>query len=450
MHRKLALLFLIGSALFLIGIALGCFFAPIADRVLLYQYGGDEKIFRGKGSANMKIVIEQLCANIYPAPRDGDDCLNAVTHGIAGSFDPHTAYRDALETSEKKEREKGVLQGIGVTIVKKKYGRGFKILDLVPGGDAKGSGIQSDDEIVAVDNVPTDHFRNVYEVARAIRGTPGTHVALTLKRKDDTNIYTTLVQRKAIPRPEIEDAILQYSGKYYGFVHIHRFGEELALELGRSIRRLQANANLSGLVVSVEGNPGGSLYEVNDALDLFMDEPSFVLERSRSGIISINTDGVTTHTLGDITNGLPMLVVVDNGSASASEIFARAMQHFGRALIYGTKTFGKGTVQRVLDLPGGSEMSVTIAEYLIGTKEDWVPVQCLGVTPDILRISDGTPKEEHFECENERSLASAGPMPHPLVHPMFAAAHPKEYKVDLRMIAAYEEYRSKEEKRSSH
>ena len=158
---------------------------------------------------------------------------------------------------------------------------------------------------------------------------------------------------------------------------------------------------------------------------------------------------VTASVLVEIVEPIFILVVVDESSASASEVFAGAMQLNGRALVYGTKTFGKGTVQDIITFSDGSEISVTIAEYLIGTTDDWVPVQCFGITPDIFREGETIPQEKRFECMHERSLASAGPMTDPPKHLPFRELRPKQYAVGLQMINAYEWHRLIKEKKMS-
>lgn len=398
----------------------------------------DHSVLREDSFVTTEVVANEICAHIYPTPASDADCLDTINHGIAHSFDPHTAYRDAIETRERQAESHGTLEGIGVTIVKSKQKNGFTILNMVPGGVAKDYGIKPGDEIMSVDNIPTVRFHNVAEVARAIRGVPGTRVVLEVRHKDSTETLRMFMVRKSIPRPQVEGSVLHSGGKDYLFIHAHHFGEDFAEELRSRVESLMHETkDPKGLIISLEDNPGGSLYEVIAALDLFMDAKSFVLERGRDGIQEVDNT-VLPHVFGDITNGLPILVLVNGSSASASEIFAGAMQHFGRALVYGTKTFGKGTVQEIIALPQGEELSVTIAEYLIGTKEDWVPVQCLGITPDVVRKQRSSDKEEHFECMDDHSIASGGPMQDPPKHLAFATLHPHQYKSDLDMIRAYE------------
>ncbi|OGZ18288.1 MAG: hypothetical protein A2494_03570 [Candidatus Lloydbacteria bacterium RIFOXYC12_FULL_46_25] len=457
MYRKVLLLTLLAVIFFTLGLS-----APIIMRfphgesllhragiVHLHELSKYDHEPPGGSFEKMKLVSEEICAHIYPEPTDMSECFDRLSHGIAGSFDPHTSYRNLLETQERREREKNTLEGIGVTIAKAQRRFGFMILDLVPGGVAEEHGIKPGDEILAVDDTPIDRFRDVYAVARAIRGVPGTRVTLKMKREDSAQTFTASVTRKIIPRPQIEGEILSFQGRHYGLVRTRRFNEDFSQELGRTVSKLlNSRKKPSGLIISLEGNPGGSLYEVNNALDLFMDSQSFVLKRDRSGIHNTGY-GALPHIFGDITNGLPILVVVNARSASASEIFAGAMQHFGRALIYGTKTFGKGTIQQVILLPQGEELSVTIAEYLIGTTEDWVPVQCVGITPDIFRTQESSKEEEYFECMDDRSLTPSSSMPDTKKRTLFREAHPKQYVIGLEMIDAYESYRMNEEKKRS-
>lgn len=453
MYRKIFLLCILLGFSFGLGVLFmqniehprGELFSAISRAVHLHgDLSFDE---RKKAYEKIGQIGSEMCAHIFPAPIDMEDCINSLEHGIAHSFDPHSVYRNAVESNERRLNESGVLEGIGVSIHLIPETKHYAVKEILHGGVAEAYGIRSNDEFKSINNVPIKRFRNVYEVARAIRGKPGTRVTLEMKHAGDKQAFVVSVERRSIPRPQIEGVILSYSGKSYGFIRAHHFNKNFANKMNGEVSRLMhSSPQISGLIISMEGNPGGYAHEVNSSLDLFMDAESFVLERSRLGIEKAMSNPFV-HTQGDITNGLPILVVVDESSASASEIFAGAMQLNGRALVYGTKTFGKGTVQDIITFSDGSEISVTIAEYLIGTIEDWIPVQCVGITPDILRAGGILEQEKRFECMSERSLASAGPMPSPPKHRPFMELHPDQYRVGLNMIDAYETFRLIEEKK---
>lgn len=451
MIRKISLLFLVALPLLGIGIILGMklenpqgpYMRLISENVHLHQYTKRVAESSTYSYAKMNQIADEVCRHIYPAPVSIEECEGKLTHGVAKAFDPHTAYLDPSEVKERDEERSDSLEGIGVSIAKSKETIGIVVQDTLSGGVAEIYGVVAGDIILEVNGVSVSRFKNITDVAKVIRGKPGTHVVLKIKHKDIEQPVHIKLQRVRIARPQIESAILRHEGKYYGYIHAHRFESEFTKQMQDAVfPMLLSQQKLSGLIISLEGNPGGSLYEVNNALDLFMDAESFVLERNRAGIEKVIRNPFS-HTHGDITDGIPMLVVVNGRSASASEIFAGAMQHNKRALIYGTKTFGKGTIQNIISLDDGSEIKVTIAEYLVGTPSDWIPIQCIGVIPDIQRKQVKVSDTLITECSLDGSITSGGPMLDPPLHIVFAESNPDHFAVGLHMIGAFEMHRKK-------
>lgn len=393
----------------------------------------DEELFK------MDVIALQLCASIYPAPKNFTDCMNTIHHGVASSFDPHSAYYSIRETEESHRDLRGILHGIGISIGRSKDSGVYNVKELIPGGSAKEHGIKPKDRILEIDGTVVTLKKNIREVVNMIRGEPGTRVRLVMQREGEDKPYVAYVERRSISTPLVEGKIVESSMQRFGYIKVRAFGDRVAQLLQDEVRRLMSlRGGVAGFIIDLENNPGGSLFEVDGALDLFMDAPSFVLQRDRRGISPINRT-FSMHTEGDITHGLPIVVIINEGSASASEIFAGAMQHYTRALIYGRHSFGKGTIQNVFVIPDGSEMRVTVAEYLIGNLNDWVPVQCVGVTPDIYHISKDE-GESYRECMQEKSVASLGGMEHPPEHPGFARLHPKQHAIGMRMIDIFEKH----------
>ncbi|GEM_PF-7048570 len=418
----------------------------VAENVHLHQIFTHTTDSAKDPFAKIYLLADELCTNIYPAPTNVTECANKLSHGLAKSFDPHTMFSDQSEAKERQDDSKDNFDGIGISITKSHNSAAIIVQDLVAGGISEKYGIIPGDTILSINNVPGSQFQNILDAARAIRGRPGTYVNLEIQHKDKEPPFRVSVMRKNIFRPQIEGSMLTYQGKNYGLIKAHRFEDGFAQEMENQVHRIMRSSHgLSGLIVSVEGNPGGSLYEVDNALDLFMDAESFVLERNRNGIEKVISNPLV-HMPGDMTNGIPMLVVVNGRSASASEIFAGALQHNGRALIYGTKTYGKGTIQNIISLADGSEIRVTIAEYLIGTPRDWVPVQCIGVIPDVVRIQKNNSEKLPTECAEEGSISSGGPMSNPPPHNSFALSHPKEFVIGQHMISAFEQYKQMHKK----
>ena len=401
----------------------------------------------------VKSLAEEICENIYPQPPTDAECVDKINHGIASAFDPHTAYMNKDERKVEDDRMNNNLEGIGVVLSKEKHSAPLRILKIIHGGAAEHAGIEAGDVIVRVDGTLGTEFKNVYGAVKAIRGVPGTQVTLEVSRASAASHLLLTLTRQKITIPQITTKLLSYQGKTYGLILTTQFGEHFADDLKNAVSTLMASPRkLDGIITSVEDNGGGLVREVINALDLFMDEPSFVLERTREGIkpfgVATGDGDDLVHTPGDITNGLPILVVVNRGSASASEIYAAAMQHFGRALVYGTGTYQKGTIQASFPLDDTSLVKITIAEYLVGTMDDWIPVQCVGITPDVMKPvspSDTSGDDRMTECEQSNSIPSGGPMKDPPKHVSFAESHLAQYGVDLEMIKAYTKYTKERE-----
>ena len=378
----------------------------------------------------------QLLATLSSAT----ECYEKFYHLALSVFDPHSAYLSKGEFAEMQAAMAGELQGVGLEIATSKPQEPLLVFGPIEGGPAEKAGIQANDLITKIDGKLVTDFKDQDEAIKAIRGNPGTTVVLEVVREGAPLPLQISIVRQKIHYASVKAQMLQDGESLYGLIKIQQFGDDTSQELEKAVRELQRKHKLSGMIVSVEGNPGGLLNEVVRAVDLFLDAESIALERNNEGIapFAVNPQ---KHVPGDVTRGLPMLVVVNAFSASASEVFAGAMKHFGRAAIAGTSgTYKKGTVQSLwVAFEDGAGLKVTTAEYLVGTPSDWVPVQCLGVDPDMLftRSDLKIPKEFKSECETEGSLRSLGGMPNPPVHTSFREANPAHFAIAESMLLRY-------------
>ncbi len=394
-------------------------------------------------------IVAKTCTEAYPAPANVEECFDRVYHGLASNLDPHSAYLNRKELDEFREQGRGELEGVGMQLGRIGKAGPFVIPGIIPGGSAEELGIRPGDKIVKINNQPASAFKDIADAVKTIKGPAGTQVTLHILRDGEGERAYTLTRRKIHIAQVVAEPLLKANGKTFALIRLSLFGDTLNSELKLAVEKIlnENRGKLQGFVFSVENNPGGRVDQVISALDLFMDFPSVspVLVRTASGITVYGEDSSDvrgiTRTRGDITRGLPILVIVNGGSASASEIFAATMKLYNRATIAGTEgTFQKGTMQSVQSLGDGSALKITIGEYLVGTKDNWVAVQCAGVAPDVLipplaqplSEPNGSPtvkSERVTDCTLSGSVTSGGQMQNPPYRPSMKEANPEHYKI---------------------
>ena len=391
-------------------------------------------------------LVFVLCKEIYPK-LTFKDCMNNVKEGVGNSFDPHTGFLNAEKTRELLADMRGRFGGIGIEIFKPATGTSYvDIVNVLSDTPAKKAGLASGDVIVRIGTVPTTSLKGTQKAVELIRGDPGTTVELTIERKGVPQPIMVTLVREEIKIVQIEAKLLRSNGKTYALLTTRMFNEYFAKEMKQKYLELkwESGDKLSGLIISLENNPGGRLDEVYNAVDLFMDAETFLLQRTNEGTVRYEPGLLQRmKTPGDISRGLPILVVVNGGSASASEIFAGALKHFGRAVIAGTETtFGKCSVQSLMSLPGEEMAKATTAECLIGAMNDWVPIQCVGVTPDILFAYPGIKSRKGpKECELSGRLSSGGPMKDAPKHPPIKEVKPGLHRAAEEMLETFKLHR---------
>jgi len=307
----------------------------------------------------------------YVEPLDDAVLLESAIRGMVSDLDAHSQYLDAGEYRDIRISTTGSYTGIGIEI--DRTGDRIRVITPIAGSPAARSGIQSGDEIIAVDGEPID-ADSLQDAIERLRGHAGSKVLVTVLRDDQAIDYE---MRRQIIR--VASVHKEFLSPAYGYVRINQFSDNTARELSKAVDELQdANGGmLEGLVLDLRNNPGGVLDAAVEVSDLFLD----------SGVI-VTADGRTVDARftrsahrGDILDGAEMVVLVNKGSASASEIVAGALQDHARAVIVGTSTFGKGLVQTVLPLSQGRAIKLTTSRYYTPSGDS---IHEIGITPDIL------------------------------------------------------------------
>ena len=318
-------------------------------------------------------VMERVKSD-YVEPLDDSELLESAIRGMVADLDAHSQYLDADEYRDIRISTTGSYTGVGIEVGE--IDGGIRVITPVVGSPAARSGIRSGDTVIAIDGYPVEADK-LGESIRRMRGRPGSRISITVLRDGDAIVHE--MRREIVRVASVHHELL---GPSYGYVRLSQFSETTARELSRSIDSLQ-DANdgmLDGLILDLRNNPGGVLDAAVDVSDLFLD----------SGLI-VSADGRTSDSRfvrsahrGDILDGAEMIVLVNSGSASASEIVAGALQDHGRAIVVGTETFGKGLVQTVMPLSKGRAIKLTTSRYYTPSGDS---IHDTGITPDVY-VSD--------------------------------------------------------------
>ena len=314
-------------------------------------------------------VLERVKRD-YVEPVDDAELLESAIRGMVSDLDAHSQYLDAREYRDIRISTSGSYTGIGIEI--DEVDGVVKVIAPIAGSPAARSGIRSGDQIIAVDGISIDGG-NLQQTIGHLRGHAGTKVEVTVLR-DDVAI-DHVMRRQVIRVASVYGELLAPS---HGYVRVSQFSENTARELGRVVDELQeaGGGMLDGLVLDLRNNPGGVLDAAVDVSDLFLDAGVIVSADGRSAESRFTR---SAHR-GDILDGAELVVLVNQGSASASEIVAGALQDHHRALVVGTATFGKGLVQTVMPLSKGRAIKLTTSRYYTPSGDS---IHDVGITPDV-------------------------------------------------------------------
>ncbi len=319
----------------------------------------------------------KLLTKFYVQPKDLNAqkmLFGAVKGMVQAVGDPYTVFMTPVENDDFRRALSGKLEGIGAELAL----RDGMIVVVSPlkGSPAMRAGLTAGDIILSVDGVPTDG-KTLQEVVTQIRGPKGTTVQLEVRQSEQAASHVVSIVRESITIPSVESRIEQGEGKTIGYLAINEFGDDTTDETRAALEEMKKQ-NITNLVMDLRYNGGGYLDGAVDIVSMFQKQGKVVTVARREGEPQVHYVSGNT-----IFPDVPMVVLINEGSASASEITAGALQDNKRATIMGTQSFGKGTVQEVMDLPGGSSLRVTIAHWLTPSGRD---LGKQGVTPNILVV----------------------------------------------------------------
>lgn len=308
----------------------------------------------------------------YVEDVDDKTLLEHAIRGMLTGLDPHSTYLSPDEYKELKIGTTGKFGGLGIQVGMED---GFvKVISPIDDTPAFHAGLESGDLIIRLDEKSVKGM-TLNDAVKIMRGDPGTDIKLTVIREGADKPLPFTVTRDIISVKSVKSRILEPD---YGYIRISNFQSKTARDLVSEISNLKKEneTELKGLVLDLRNNPGGVLSAAADVSDAFLDEGMLVFTKGRVE----NSEFEFNAKPGDIMNGLPVVVLINGGSASASEIVAGALQDHNRAVIMGSKSFGKGSVQTIQELRSGGAVKITTARYFTPNGRS---IQGEGITPDI-------------------------------------------------------------------
>ncbi len=300
-----------------------------------------------------------------------EESYEAIKGMLASLDDPYTRFLDPKEFKEMRIDTSGELMGVGIQLSLDKDTKKLIVVSPIEGTPASRAGVQSQDVIVSIDGAPTKGMTTA-DAVKLIRGPEGTSVVLGLRRKGE--ILNVPLTRARIEINAVKSALnTAANGSRIGYIRLKQFNANASREMRAAIQDLEGQ-DAQGYVLDLRSNPGGLLEASIDIARQWLNKGTIVSTRTREGIRDVR------RATGSAITDKPMVVLIDQGSASASEILSGALQENERAQLVGQKTFGKGLVQAVRGLSDGSGMTVTIAKYLTPNGTD---IHQNGIKPDV-------------------------------------------------------------------
>jgi carboxyl-terminal processing protease len=323
----------------------------------------------------------------YVDPPDERKLLYDATRGMVHNLDPHSTFLPPSRYQRLRQDTEGEFGGIGITLAAGAIDEArpsvppYPIVDeVVRGSPADVAGIQADDSVVAIDSEltaePGRDKRDAAAWENKLRGGSGTRVAITIQRTGWREPRVFTIMRAQVKQPTVRSEVLD---KTIGYLAITRFSEATGPDVQSALARLRQQGALSAVVLDLRNNPGGLVDQAIAVADQFLEGGTIVTIRGRHG----GVENQVAHK-GGAGVGVPVVALVDQGTASAAEILAAALHDHGRATLVGAPTYGKGTVQTFYDLDDGSGLKLTTARYVTPNGNS---LESKGITPDVTVLS---------------------------------------------------------------
>ena len=317
-------------------------------------------------------VIENIQKD-YVDEVDQAEMMDSAINGVLQSLDPYSAYMSPELFKEMQTDTRGEFGGLGIEIGME--AGVVKVISPIDGTPAQKAGIKAGDFIVKIGKEQVQG-KTLMEAVKLMRGPVDTSIDLTVRRKNIKKPLNFRIVRKIIEVQSVSDDIISKE-KNIGYIRIKSFNENSDTQFLEAIKKFERNKKIKGYVIDLRNNPGGLLTQAINITDFFLDDGEIVSTKGRK----VSETRKFFARKGDETNGKPIVILINNGSASASEIFAGALKDHKRAIILGVNSYGKGSVQSIIPLRNGGGIRLTISKYYLPSGKS---ISEVGVTPDIL------------------------------------------------------------------
>ena len=314
-------------------------------------------------------VLEKI-QNEYVDEINQADVMDSAINGVLQSLDPYSAYMNPKIFKESQIETSGEFGGLGIEVSME--AGVVKVIAPIDGTPASKAGIKAGDYIVRI-NGEQVQGKTLMEAVHLMRGPEGTSIEITVRRKSLRKAKIFKITREII---EIESVISKIVDNKVGYLRLRAFNENSSNQLKKEISKIEKNKKLVGYILDLRNNPGGLLSQAITISDFFLDDGEIVSTRGRKK----RENRKFFAKKGDKINGKPLIVLINGGSASASEIVAGALQDQKRAILLGETTFGKGSVQSIIPLKNKGAIRLTISKYYLPSGKS---ISEVGVVPDI-------------------------------------------------------------------
>jgi len=325
---------------------------------------------------------------------DQAEIMDSAINGVLQSLDPYSAYMSPKSFKSMQTDTKGVFGGLGIEI--SMVSGVVKIISPIDDTPAANAGIKAGDYIVRINDEQVQG-KSLTEAVDLMRGPVGSEIKLTIRRKNEKKALEFKIKRAVIEIQSVEAKIIGEK-KEIGYLRLKYFNDNSDEQLFKNINNFEKNNKLTGYILDLRNNPGGLLTQAISITDFFLDDGEIVSTKGRK----IRETKRFFSKKGDGINGKPLIVITNNGSASASEIVSGALKDHKRAIILGENTYGKGSVQSIIPLKNGGGIRLTISKYYLPSGKS---ISEVGVLPDIFVEEVGDNFKINTETDNQLKYA---------------------------------------------
>ena len=338
-------------------------------------------------------VIEKIKKD-YVDDVNESKMMDSAINGVLQSLDPYSAYMSPELFNEMQTDTRGEFGGLGIEIGMESGV--VKVISPIDDTPAEKAGIKAGDYIVKIGNEQVQG-KSLMEAVKLMRGPVGTSIKLTIRRKNVKKPLEFKITRKIIEIKSVNSEILG-DKKNLGYIRLKSFNENSDQQFLGVVKKFEKDSKINGYILDLRNNPGGLLTQAINITDFFLDDGEIVSTKGRKA----SETRKFFARKGDQIKGKPIIVLINNGSASASEIFAGALKDHKRAIILGENSYGKGSVQSIIPLRNGGGMRLTISKYYLPSGDS---ISEVGVTPDIVVEEKGDDFKINSKSDNQLNYA---------------------------------------------